>query len=71
LHGQINLEGCLLDNHIGTGFPQKNKKAKNTGMRMVIYLYDILIMNSSKEGVKGGFKKPIDLLQHIGFLINF
>jgi hypothetical protein len=40
-------------------------------MRMVIYLYDILIMNSSKEGVKGVFKKPIDLLQHIGFLINF
>ena len=41
------------------------------GMRLIIYLDDILIMNSSKEGASADVKKAIDLLQQLGFLINF
>jgi hypothetical protein len=41
------------------------------GMRLIIYLDDILIMSSSKEGAKADVKKAIELLQNLGFLINF
>lgn len=41
------------------------------GMRLIIYLDDILIMSSSKEGARADVKKATELLQYLGFLINF
>ena len=41
------------------------------GMRLIIYLDDIFIVNFSKEGVSADVKKAIDLIQHLGFIINF
>ncbi|KZS18335.1 Uncharacterized protein APZ42_015514 [Daphnia magna] len=38
---------------------------------MIIYLDDILIVNSSKESAKNDVKKVIDLLQNFGFFINW
>ena len=44
---------------------------KKHGMRVIIYLDDILIMNSSKDVASADVEKAIDLLQHLGFLMNF
>ena len=40
------------------------------GIRLVIYLDDILILSESKEGLLADINTVIDLLQSLGFLIN-
>ena len=40
------------------------------GIRLVIYLDDILILSESKEGLLADIDTVIDLLQSLGFLIN-
>jgi hypothetical protein len=44
---------------------------RRQGLRMIVYLDDILIINSSKERTKADVVKVIELLQHLGFLINW
>ncbi|KZS19204.1 Uncharacterized protein APZ42_014437, partial [Daphnia magna] len=44
---------------------------RKQGMRLIIYLDDILILNRSKEGAAKDFKQVIDLLLQLGFLINW
>jgi hypothetical protein len=41
------------------------------GIRLVIYLNHILIMNESKEGVRTNLKAALDILETLGFLINW
>jgi hypothetical protein len=40
-------------------------------IRLVIYLDDTLILNESKEGLLADIDTIIDLLQSLGFLINW
>ena len=44
---------------------------RKLGIRLVIYLDDLLFMNQSKEGALADFKVAVDLLQSLGFLINW
>jgi hypothetical protein len=44
---------------------------RRQGIRLVIYLDDILILNESKIGLKADVNTVIDLLQSLGFLINW
>lgn len=41
------------------------------GLRLVIYLYDQLLFNETKEGVLHDAKVAIDLFNSLGFLINW
>jgi hypothetical protein len=43
---------------------------RKQGMRLRIYLDDILILNRSREGAAKDFKQVVDLLLQLGFLIN-
>lgn len=43
---------------------------RRQGIRLVIYLDDILILNESKSGLVADINTVIDLLQSLGFLIN-
>lgn len=44
---------------------------RRRGIRLVIYLDDIFILNESKEGLLADIDIVIDLLQSLGFLINW
>jgi hypothetical protein len=44
---------------------------RRQGIRLVIYLDDILILNESKSGLEADINTVIDLLQSLGFLINW
>nr|ACB38666.1 reverse transcriptase [Daphnia pulex] len=44
---------------------------RKQGMRLIIYLDDILILNRSREGAAKDFKQVVDLLLQLGFLINW
>ena len=47
------------------GFLRKN------GIRLVIYLDDLLFINDSRDGVLNDLKVAVDLLESLGFLINW
>lgn len=40
-------------------------------MRLIVYLDDILILNISKERTKADAERVVELLQSLGFLINW
>ena len=40
------------------------------GMRLIIYLHDILVMNQTKKGALEDRKKLRDVLESLGFLRN-
>lgn len=44
---------------------------RRQGVRLVIYLDDILIINTDPEGLRRDIKMIVDLLQSLGFLINW
>jgi len=44
---------------------------RRQGLRLVIFLDDILLLNSSEEGARKDLKTALDLLQNLGFLINW
>lgn len=44
---------------------------RRKGIRLVIYLDDIIFMNESREGVIADVSTAIDLLTSLGFLINW
>ena len=44
---------------------------RRQGMRLIVYLDDILIMNISKDNTKADVDKVVELLQNLGFLINW
>jgi Reverse transcriptase (RNA-dependent DNA polymerase) len=44
---------------------------RRTGIRLVIYLDDIIVMNESREGVISDVTAAINLLISLGFLINW
>lgn len=44
---------------------------RKQGMRLVIYLDDKLLLNESKEGIVSNTKTTIEILQLLGFLINW
>ena len=44
---------------------------RKLGIRLVIYLDDLLFLNSSKEGVLNDFIVARDLLEKLGFVINW
>ena len=43
---------------------------RKQGVRLVIYLDDILIINESREGALADFKLVVELLQDLGFILN-
>jgi hypothetical protein len=43
---------------------------RRAGIRLVIYLDDIIFMNESREGVISDVSTAIDLLTSLGFLVN-
>ena len=43
---------------------------REKGVRLIIYLDDILIMNSSREAASGEFYLVASTLESVGFLIN-
>ena len=44
---------------------------RKKGIRLVVYLDDFLIMNESEEGARADFKSALDILEFLGFLINW
>ena len=44
---------------------------RKQGIRLVVYLDDFLIMNESEEGARADFKSALDILEFLGFLINW
>jgi hypothetical protein len=44
---------------------------RRKGIRLVIYLDDILVLNESKEGLVADVNTVLELLQSLGFLINW
>ena len=44
---------------------------RKQGVRLVIYLEDLLFLNSTKEGVLVDLKVAIELIESLGFLINW
>lgn len=44
---------------------------RRQGMRLIVYLDDILIMNISKDSTKADVDKLFEFLQSLGFLINW
>lgn len=44
---------------------------RRRGIRLIIYLDDILILDQSEEGVIRAFKFTVHLLQFLGFVINW
>ena len=44
---------------------------RKQGMRLIIYLDDILFLNQSEEGVEQDFLKAVRVLEACGFLVNF
>ncbi|KZS06357.1 Uncharacterized protein APZ42_030220 [Daphnia magna] len=44
---------------------------RQQGLRLVIFLDDILILNSTEGGVRNDLKTTLDLLQSLGFLVNW
>jgi hypothetical protein len=44
---------------------------RKKGLRLIIYLDDILILNTSRERVLADLEVVIDLLQRLGFIINW
>ncbi|XP_057365008.1 uncharacterized protein LOC130685703 [Daphnia carinata] len=44
---------------------------RKKGVRLIIYLDDILILNVSEESTLGDLNVTIQLLKHLGFLINW
>jgi len=44
---------------------------RKLGIRLVIYLDDLLFMNSTKKGVLADLKVAVDLIESLGFLINW
>jgi hypothetical protein len=44
---------------------------RRQGMRLIVYLDDILIVNTSKDSTKADVNKVVELLQNLGFLINW
>ena len=44
---------------------------RRAGIRLVIYLDDIIFMNESREGVISDVSTAIDLLTGLGFLVNW
>lgn len=43
---------------------------RRRGIRIIIYLDDILILNGSTEGLLADLKLVVELLQTLGFIIN-
>ena len=43
---------------------------RKQGVRLVIYLDDILIINESREGALADLKLVVELLQDLGFILN-
>ena len=44
---------------------------RKRGIRLVIYLDDLLFLNSTKDGVQEDLRVALELLQRLGFLINW
>jgi hypothetical protein len=44
---------------------------RKQGIRLVVYLDDFLIMNESEEGARADLKSMLDILEFLGFLINW
>lgn len=44
---------------------------RRDGLRLVIFLDDILLLNISEEGVRTDLVKRLDPLQTLGFIINW
>ena len=44
---------------------------RKKGLRLIIYLEDILILNTSRERVLADLEVVIELLQRLGFIINW
>ena len=44
---------------------------RRQGLRLVIFLDDILLLNRSEEGARKDLKTALDLLQNLGFIINW
>ena len=44
---------------------------RRKGIRLVIYLDDILVLNESKEGLVADVNTVLELLQSLGFLLNW
>lgn len=44
---------------------------RKQGMRLVIYLDDMLLLNELKEGVNSNTKITLEFLQFLGFIINW
>ncbi len=44
---------------------------RKEGIRLVVYLDDILIVNETQEGAKRDFLIVVELIQRLGFLINW
>ena len=44
---------------------------RRRGIRLVIYLDDILFLNASKKGVFSHLNVAVDLIESLGFLINW
>jgi hypothetical protein len=44
---------------------------RKRGIRHVIYLNDFLIMNESEEGLRANLKTTLNILESLGFLINW
>ena len=44
---------------------------RKQGIRLVVYLDDFLIMNESEEGARADLKSTLDILEFLGFLINW
>ena len=43
---------------------------RSLGVRLIVYLNDILIINSSKEGAEADFRLVKQVLESCGFLVN-
>ena len=44
---------------------------RERGIRIIIYLHDMLILNASRDGILADLKIIIGLLKSLGFIINF
>jgi len=44
---------------------------RRLGLRLIIYLDDIIVFNQSQEGIAGDRDSTLWLLQHLGFVINW
>jgi hypothetical protein len=44
---------------------------RSRGIRIVIYLDDMLLMNTSKEGLEKDVSDVLNMFQSLGFLVNF